>query len=55
MNRNHDDERLGMFRNITRRDFLKGTALAIAAQGRKVSSRAATQGTLLPQYRKTQR
>ncbi len=31
MNRNSDDERLGMFRNIARRDFLKGTALALAA------------------------
>ena len=29
--RNQDDERLGMFRNITRRDFLQGTALALAA------------------------
>ncbi len=31
MNRSSDDERLGMFRNIARRDFLKGTALALAA------------------------
>ncbi len=28
-----DDERLGMFRAITRRDFLQGTALALAAPG----------------------
>jgi len=29
--RNQDDERLGMFQTITRRDFLQGTALALAA------------------------
>ena len=31
MKRNLNDERLGMFRNISRRDFLQGTALALAA------------------------
>ena len=31
MKRNRNDERLGMFRNISRRDFLQGTALALAA------------------------
>ena len=31
MKRNQDDERLGMFQTITRRDFLQGTALALAA------------------------